>query len=99
MSKQDYRARYAAMVYKAAKDGQTKAADAALAGITEPLYLYHKPTDGKTDGEFRLFGDSEPIPEGWKLTHAEGLRSNVPYANYETWIRTRAGSAPVLAYD
>ena len=67
-------------------------------GNMEPLYLYFKKSTEKENGELLLVADSEKAPEGFELATGEGLRCNVPYSNYWTWIHSRSTRLPILAW-
>ncbi len=68
-------------------------------GIMEPMYLYYKKSTATENGELMLIGDSDMPPAGFELATGEGLRCNVPYSNYWTWIRDRSLRLPILAWD
>jgi len=65
----------------------------------EPLYLYYKKATAKENGHLMLVADSDTAPSGYELATGEGLRCNVPYTSYWTWIRERSMRLPILAWD
>jgi hypothetical protein len=83
-------------VQAAATQAQHHNQQAAAAGTLEPLYLYARASTIEQEGELLLVTDSAPPPEGYQLQTPEGLRANVSYENYFTWIHERAKRAPIL---
>ena len=83
-------------VQAAATQAQHHNQQAAAAGTLEPLYLYARPSTIEQEGHLLLVTESAPPPEGYQLQTPEGLRANVPYENYFTWIHERAKRAPIL---
>lgn len=90
---------YRTIVQECAEQGKSLATMLANKGSFEPLYLYARPSEPGKPGRLFLVRDSAPNPIGYKLVTGEGLRSNVPYENYFTWIYDRAKSAPVLSIE
>lgn len=88
---------YRDLVQACAEQGQALARKMAADGITEPLYLYHRPSEPGKPGRLFLARDSAPVPPGVVLTTGEGLRGNVPYADFFRWVFERARRAPVLS--
>lgn len=88
---------YRDLVQACADQGQALARKLAADGITEPLYLYHRPSEPGKPGRLFLVRDSAPVPPGVVLTTGEGLRGNVPYADFFRWVFERARRAPVLS--
>lgn len=83
-------------VQAAATQAQRHNQQAAAAGMLEPLYLYARPSTKEQEGELLLVADSATPPDRYQLQTPEGLRSNVPYEKYFTWIYERAKRAPIL---
>ena len=71
----------------------------ASLGNMEPMYLYYKKATATENGKLILIGDSDKQPIGYELVTSEGLRCNVPYSNYWTWIREKSLRLPILAWD
>lgn len=90
---------YRTIVQECAEQGKALANMLTNKGSFEPLYLYARPSKPGNPGRLFLVRDSAPVPEGCKLVTGEGLRSNVPYENYFTWVYERAKSAPILSID
>lgn len=90
---------YCEIVKSCAAQGRALAAHLANNGILEPLYLYARPSEPGKPGRLFLVRDSAPPPHGVELVTGEGLRSNVPYDAYFTWIYDRARRAPILSID
>jgi hypothetical protein len=88
---------YRELVQQCAEQGQALARMMASNGTLEPLYLYHRPSEPGKPGRLFLARDSAPVPAGVVLTTGEGLRANVPYADYFAWVHQRARRAPILA--
>jgi hypothetical protein len=88
---------YFELVQQCAEQGQALARMMAADGTTEPLYLYHRPSEPGKPGRLFLVRDSAPVPPGVVLTTGEGLRANVPYADFFAWVHQRARRAPILA--
>jgi hypothetical protein len=86
------------MVKKCADCGSHDAQKMANAGIFEPLYLYFKPSSETENGVLKLIPDSETAPDGFELATGEGLRGNVPFSEYFSWVRARVNRLPILAY-
>lgn len=86
------------LVQSCAEQGKTLAQTLASSGIFEPLYLYYLASQKGQSGSLVLVRDSEVAPTGAVLATSEGLRGNVPYADYFNWIQQRARHCPVLAY-
>jgi len=72
--------------------------DRTNAGMNVCAYLYVKPSTETEEGKLQFFFDEEKAPEGWELVTGEGLRGNVPYAEYQRWIRSRISRAPIFAW-
>lgn len=89
---QDYRNKVQAAATQAKNHNQK----AAAAGIFEPLYLYARPSTKEQEGALLLVADSVTPPDGYQLQTPEGLRSNVPFENYFTWIYDRTRRAPIM---
>ena len=87
------------IVTACADAGMKLAQDQANKGNFEPLYLYFKSSTETENGELLLLADSNQPPEGFKLATGEGLRCNVPFLNYWTWIRERSTRLPILAWN
>lgn len=87
------------IVSACAEAGQKTAQDRANYGNTEPLYLYFKPSTADQNGRLLLVPESDRPPEGFELATGEGLKCNVPYANYWTWIQERSTRLPILAWN
>jgi len=94
--KPDYLERFHALVLTASADAQQRMKQAARAGLSTPMRLYHVPCQAPADGAIRMFFVGEEIPVGWEPTCEDRLTCGIPYANFYTWIRERAGSAPIL---
>lgn len=90
---------YFEKVQECAEQGQALARQMAAEGNNEPLYLYCRPSEPGKPGRLMLARDSAPVPPGVQLVTGEGLRSNVPFADYFRWIVERARRAPVLAIE
>jgi hypothetical protein len=88
---------YTAIVQECAEQGKALARQLANSGLFEPMYLYARPSEPGKPGRLMLVRDSAPNPYGYKLVTGEGLRTNIPYTKYFTWIYDRARSAPVLS--
>jgi hypothetical protein len=89
---------YRQLVKQCADQGRSLAQMMANQGISEPLYLYCRPSvPGKGPGRLMLARDSAPNPEGLPLVTGEGLRSNVEFSRYDDWIFQRAKRAPILS--
>lgn len=67
-------------------------------GHIEPLYLYYKKSTLTDWGRLQLVPDSSSAPEGYELVTGEGLRSNVPYQSYFSWIHDRVRRVPLLPF-
>ena len=80
-------------------EGKKLSQEKANMGNMEPMYLYYKKSTAKENGVLILIGDSDNPPEGFELATGEGLRCNVAYSDYWTWIRYRAMRLPILAWD
>jgi hypothetical protein len=80
------------------EQGQAIMRSKALAGTEETLYLYYIPSTKTDNGKLVLVPQSEKEPSGYELAAGEGLKINVPYANYFEWIKQRAVYLPILAY-
>lgn len=78
--------------------GRELSKNKAMQGNMEPLYLYFKKSTETENGELMLISESDPVPKGFELATGEGLRCNVPYSNYWTWIRERSTRLPILAW-
>lgn len=90
---------YDTIVAECAVQGRALMQSLSNQGITEALYLYCRPSEpGKGPGRLMLVRDSAPVPPGVELVTGEGLRANVPYTSYFTWIHRRASQARVLSY-
>jgi hypothetical protein len=88
---------YRELVQQCAEQGQALARMMASNGTLEPLDLYHRPSEPGKPGRLFLARDSAPVPAGVVLTTGEGLRANVPYADFFAWVHQRARRAPILA--
>lgn len=88
---------YDQLVAECADQGKALARMMAADGTLEPLYLYARPSEPGKPGRLFLVRDSAPVPPGVQLVTSEGLRSNVPYESFFTWVHTRAKRAPILA--
>lgn len=88
--------RFGDMVTAAEEAGQERARQLVREGRMPTLYLYYKATDGGKDGALTMFDDSDTVPEGWTLATSEGLRCNLSYGEYWSWIRARALTLPIL---
>ena len=88
---------YRELVQQCAEQGQALARMMASNGTLDPLYLYHRPSEPGKPGRLFLARDSAPVPAGVVLTTGEGLRANVPYADYFAWVHQRARRAPILS--
>jgi hypothetical protein len=88
---------YRELVQQCADQGRALAQMMASNGLFEPLYLYHRPSEPGKPGRLFLARDSAPVPDGVTLTTGEGLRANVPYADFFAWVHPRAKRAPILA--
>jgi len=88
---------YRAIVQACADQGRALSRMMAADGTIEPLYLYHRPSEPGKPGRLFLARDSAPVPPGVVLTTGEGLRGNVPYADFFRWVFERARRAPVLS--
>lgn len=80
------------------EQGQALMRSKSMDGTEEPLYLYYAPSTETENGTLLLVPQSEKAPEGYKLATGEGLKINVPYANYYSWIHQRSVSLPILSY-
>lgn len=89
---------YQTLVAECAEQGKALMRMLANDGVIEPLYLYCRHSEPGKPGRLFLVRDSAPVPPGVQLVTGEGLRSNVPYENYFTWVFERAKRAPILAY-
>ena len=89
---------YRDLVTKCAEQGKALARAMANDGTLEPLYLYCRKSEPGKAGRLFLVRDSAPNPYGYELVTGEGLRSNVPYDSFFTWVYERAKRAPILAY-
>ena len=90
---------YCEIVKACAAQGRSLAAHLANNGLLEPLYLYARPSEPGKPGRLFLVRDSALIPPGVELVTGEGLRANVPYDAYFTWVYDRARRAPILSID
>lgn len=89
---------YQQLVNDCAEQGKSLSRMMAAEGIFEPLYLYARHSvAGKGPGKLFLVRDSAPVPEGVTLVTGEGLRCNVPYDRYYSWIYDRAKRTPILS--
>jgi hypothetical protein len=89
---------YQTLVAECAEQGKALMRMLANDGTIEPLYLYCRHGEPGKSGRLFLVRDSAPVPPGVQLVTGEGLRSNVPYEHYFTWVFDRAKRAPILAY-
>lgn len=90
---------FIAKVRECADQGRALMQMMANDGTIEPLYLYCRPSEPGKPGRLFLVRDSAPTPPGVQLVTGEGLRTNVPYANYFAWVEQRARRAPILSMD
>lgn len=90
---------YRDLVVECAEQGKALSRWMANNGIFEPMYLYARPSSGSKAGKLILVRDSKPAPLNAALVTGEGLRANVPYENYFSWIYDRATRAPILATE
>lgn len=81
----------------AANQAHALAVELASAGRFEPLYLYYRRSQIGRAGCLMFFADGDAPPEGFELVTGDGLRGNVPYANYWQWVFDRAKRAPILS--
>jgi hypothetical protein len=88
----DYRNKVQAAATQAKHHNQR----AVAAGVLEPLYLYARPSTIEQDGALLLVSDSATPPDGYQLQSPEGLRANIPYDKYFTWVYERAKCARIL---
>lgn len=68
-------------------------------GIVRTQYLYYKHSTPDAEGELTFVFHGDPIPIGFKLATGEGLRCNVPYDNYLSWVAHRSRRLPILAWN
>lgn len=94
----EYEKTYSAIVADCAEQGKSLSRKICNDGISEALYLYVKPATETENGRLFLARDSAPNPYGYKLVTGEGLRANVPYEQYYSWIADRAKREPLFAY-
>lgn len=80
-------------------EGKSLSQKKANMGNIEPMYLYYKKSTAKENGHLILISESDNPPVGYELATGEGLRCNVPYSGYWTWIRERSMRLPILAWD
>jgi hypothetical protein len=71
----------------------------AVSGINGPAYLYCRHAKPNQEGELKLFPEGETPDPRWELVTGEGLRSNIPYDHYFTWIEHRARRAPIIGWQ
>lgn len=90
---------YVFLVHQCAEQGKALARMMANNGTIEPMYLYARPSKPGSPGRLFLARDSAPVPEGVELVTGEGLRSNVPFENYYSWVYNRARRAPILSIE
>ena len=88
---------YRFLVSVAANQAQALSINLASAGRFEPLYLSYRRSQPGRSGSLLFVADSETAPEGFELVTGEGLRGDVPYANYWQWTYDRAKRAPILS--
>lgn len=90
---------YKQIVSECVEQGKALSRYMANNGIFEPMYLYFRRSqEGKGSGKLFLVRDSAPNPFGYELVTGEGLRANVPFENYYTWIYERARRCPILSF-
>ena len=87
---------YRKLVADCADQGRALAQRIAMDGVSEPLYLYARESTPDTPGRLFLVRDSAPNPYRYTLVTPEGLRTNVPYDRYYTWIYERAKQARIM---
>ena len=88
--------RFSDMVTAAEEAGHERAQQLVREGRMPTLYLYYKKADGDGDGALTMLDDSDAVPDGWILATGEGLRCNLSYGEYWSWIRARAMNIPIL---
>lgn len=71
----------------------------AIAGNLEPMYLYYTRSTAQKHGELLMVGDSAAAPVGYELATGDGLRCDVPYDSYFSWVHLRSARLPILAWD
>lgn len=74
------------------------AIDRSNNGVNVCAFLYYQPSTEKDEGKLSFFFDEETAPDGWVLATGEGLRGNIPFAEYRRWIRSRVSRLPILAW-
>lgn len=94
----DYEKRHREIVSECAAAGAKTAQDSASRGVFEPLYLYFQKSSEVEDGALTLVPDSKQAPEGFELATGEGLRGNVPFEHYFSWVRARSVRLPILSW-
>jgi hypothetical protein len=90
---------YQNLVLNCAERGKALARTMANNGVFEPLYLYCRPSQPNQPGELLLVRDSESAPHGYQLVTGEGLRGNISYESYFTWVFDRAKRTPILSLE
>ena len=88
----------ASLAHACAEAGKKISQQCAMAGDIQPLYLYFKKSTSTETGDLLLVPDSSKPPADYELATGEGLRGNIPYDSYYTWVRERATRLPVLPF-
>ena len=88
---------YRSIVQSCADQGKALMRSMTNSGMPEPMYLFVRPSTIGKPGELFLARESAPNVMNYQLVTGEGLRGNIPYDNYFTWIFERATRAPVLS--
>lgn len=89
---------YDEIVEDCANQGKSLMMQLTKNGSPETLYLYVRPSTETHSGKLLLARDSESNPGKLQLVTGEGLRINIPYADYYQWVWDRARRAPVLCW-
>jgi hypothetical protein len=89
---------YDSIVSECAEQGKSLMRQLANAGTLETLYLYFRRSTETANGKLFLVRDSAPKQDYHELATGEGLRCNVPYDQYFTWIWNRARRCPIMKY-
>lgn len=88
---------YRQLVQNCAEQGRSLMRMLTNEGRAQPLYLYYRQSQSGKPGALFLVCDDAPNPYGYQLVTGEGLRSNVPYEDYFTWVYERAKRVPILS--
>jgi hypothetical protein len=85
-----------AMASSCSENGQKLSQTLVMQGNAQDLFLYYKEAVAEMNGELLLLSGEDRVPELYKLVTSYPLKTDVPYADFYRWVRSRLSTLPIL---